>query len=85
MRIIALVGISFLLCQCRTVVSGKIVNPDGSSLSKLEGKVNISSLDNKGLTQVVVVDENGEFETEDDIVPGEYLVEPLIPDTKALP
>ena len=70
---------AFFLCQCKTTVSGKIMSPEGEELTFSEGKVNISSLSDKGTSEIIDIKKDGYFETQKDILPGDYLVEPLIP------
>lgn len=79
MKILFILLSSALALGCNTTISGHITTPTGKAVYDPQGKVNISRLDKSGFVEIVNIDKNGHFESDEDIKPGEYLVEPLIP------
>lgn len=65
--------------SCKTTISGVVTTPSGQAAYDKHGKVNITRLDNPDFEEIVALDDDGSFESESDLKPGDYLVEPLIP------
>ena len=77
-----LILVSMLSISCATTISGILLNEKEAPVSSNEGKINIIPLSQNSINtppQIIDLDEDGSFETNLQISPGEYLVEPLIP------
>ncbi|SMF67120.1 hypothetical protein [Pseudobacteriovorax antillogorgiicola] len=79
MKFLITIGFTLILSSCRTTISGYVVSPEGKPIKAERGKVNVSRLDQKGFSEIVDFGSDGFFETQEEIQPGQYLIEPLIP------
>ncbi|MFW7382011.1 MAG: hypothetical protein ACOH5I_24610 [Oligoflexus sp.] len=70
---------SIFLSSCATTIRGYVIQEDGQSIAARGGKVNVSFLDGANPPQVLDLQEDGSFVTDDEIFEGHYLIEPLIP------
>ena len=68
-----------LVTGCSHSITGMITDTTGEPVS-VHGKINIIRLggDNR-TTDIVDIETDGSFTSQEDLEPGEYLVEPLIP------
>lgn len=74
----------FVLQGCATTITGSIVGENDNPIKAKEGKVNILLLSKskRKISHIIDVNENGKFIADENIEPGEYLIEPLIPGYK---
>lgn len=69
----------FILTSCATRISGKLVDISGTALTSNGATVNISDLSGQIAPEILEVNEDGQFESQADLAPGEYYVEVLAP------
>ena len=76
-----LLTITFLLClsSCQTPLSGEITDTLGQALETKHGKVNIIQLNSKKGTSFISNIVDGRFQIEDNLNPGHYMIETLVP------
>jgi hypothetical protein len=83
MKQLTCILVSLLLNACATTISGHVFQDNGQPLTVDGAKVNISYLASDssapGRNHIVALDQDGFFETDQDLAEGYYLVEPLIP------
>lgn len=75
-------GLLLALTGCAPTVAGQLKGPGGEIVASPEARINIVSLAGEGSEQKVVVtlvDSNGTFATSEELPPGDYLVEALVP------
>lgn len=68
-----------LLVGCAPTLAGKLTDQSGEFISTPDARVNITSLKNPEQGSVVVKVEGGNWSTDTDLAPGDYLVEALVP------
>ena len=77
---VILVGLGIYSSSCARTISGVIVDEAGIAISETSARINITRIDQgKNDSQIVEVDENGEFTVEGELDAGIYLVEALVP------
>lgn len=75
--VITVFAASFI--SCAPTLAGNISTQSGNVIESSEGRINITSLNNPDQNSMVVRINQGEWSTDSDLAPGDYLVEALVP------
>lgn len=80
MRPLVILTVLGFSLSCQTKLSGQLLDEQKQPIIVQHGKINLISLEtpNKD-SHIITLGDDGWFETEDELQPGTYMIEPLIP------
>lgn len=68
-----------LLASCAPTLAGQLRGESGEPITTKDARVNVAPLSGHEHALVLEVDETGHFTSDEDLTPGTYLVEALVP------